>query len=115
MSAGLRKVCLTWALPGARRKTASSTPSTTTVLAVDSTTPRRLLSPSSRDRRAARSGSPCASKSGLDRRDAGEVLQVPRGQPGQRAVALQRSQRLVHAAHQRVALREEQAVVLAGG
>src|SRR5436309_15428148 len=113
MSAGLRNVCLTWALPGASRKTASSTASTTTVLAVDSTTPRRLPSPSSRDRRAVRSGRPCserrgASNSGLDGGDAGEVLQVLRGQLGQRAVALQRRQRLVHAAHQRVTLREEQ-------
>ena len=55
MSVGLRNVCLTTALPGASRKMATSTASTTTVLVVDSTIPRRLLSPSSRDRRADRS------------------------------------------------------------
>ena len=48
MSAGLKNVCLTWALPGASRKMPTSTASTTTVLVVDSTTPRRLLSPSIR-------------------------------------------------------------------
>ena len=58
MSAGLKNVCLTWALPGASRKMASTTAITTTVLAVDSATPRRLLSPSIRDRRDDRSGSP---------------------------------------------------------
>src|SRR5689334_22435 len=112
MSAGLKNVCLTCALPGASRKTATSTPSTTTVLVVDSTTPRRLLSPSSRDRRADRSGSPASGSPApggpapgwprtlrLDRGDAGEVLQVLTGQLGQRAVALQRRQRLVHAGH----------------
>src|SRR5690349_5261818 len=123
MSAGLKNVCLTCALPGASRKTATSTASTTTVLAVDSTTPRRLLSPSSLDRRADRSGSPASGSPApgwprtlrLDRGDAGEVLQVLTGQLSQRAVALQRRQRLVYAGHQRVALGEQQAVVLAGG
>ena len=66
MSAGLKNVCLTWALPGASRKAAASAASTTTVLAVDNAAPWRLRSPSIRDRRAARlgspgSGSPCAS------------------------------------------------------
>ena len=64
MSAGLKNVCLTWALPGASRKMPTSTASTTTVLVVDSTTPRRLLSPSIRDRRDDSSGSPCASTYG---------------------------------------------------
>src|SRR5689334_10030499 len=117
MSAGLKNVCLTWALPGARAMMAASTASTTTVLTVDSTVPRRLRSPSSLDRRADRSGSPRSSRAlrlhlRLDGRDAGEVLEVLRRQVGQRAVALQRGQRLVHAAHQLVALGEQQPVVL---
>ena len=64
MSAGLKNVCRTWPLPGASRKMATSAASTTTVLAVDSAAPRRLRSPSIRDRRADRSGSPCASTYG---------------------------------------------------
>src|SRR5947208_1000005 len=83
-------------------KMISSTAGTTMVLAVDSTMPRRLLSPSSRDRRADRSGRPASGRSctlGLDRGDAGEVLQPLRGQLGQRPVALQRGQCLVHAGH----------------
>src|ERR1700730_3431039 len=120
MSAGLQKVCVTWALPGANRKMASPTAITTTVLVVDSATPRRLLSPSIRDRRDDRSPSPWAGKRGasnfrLDWGGAGVELQVFRCQLGQRAVALQRGQGLVHAGHQRVALGEQQAVVLAGG
>src|ERR1700733_14841610 len=116
MSVGLKNVCLTWRLPGASRKIASSAASTTTVLAVERTSPRRSPELSSRDRRADRSGSPCASAIGLrlDGRDADVDLQVLRRQPGQRAVTLQRGQRLVHAANQRVTLREQQAVVLAG-
>src|SRR2546421_9336751 len=120
MSSGLKNVCLTWPLPGASSKRAASTASTTTVLAVDSAAPRRPP-PSIRERRADRSGRPCSGSpcSGstlrLDRGDAGEVLQVLRGQLGQRPVALQRGQRLVDAGHERVALGEEQAGVLAGG
>ena len=39
MSAGLKNVCLTAALPGASRNSATSAASTTTVLAVDSDQP----------------------------------------------------------------------------
>src|ERR1700733_11873656 len=98
MSVGLKKVCLTTRLPGAARKSATSAASTTTVLAVDRATPRRLPSPSSRDRRADRSGS----ASGLDGGDTGVNLQVLGLQLGQRAVALQRRDGLVHAGDQRV-------------
>ena len=65
MSVGLKNVCLTWPLPGASRKIASSAASTTTVLAVDRISPRRSPSPRIRDRRADRSGSPCTSTYGL--------------------------------------------------
>ena len=62
MSVGLKNVCRTWPLPGASRTMAASAASTTTVLAVDNAAPRRLRSPSIRDRRADRSGSPCSGK-----------------------------------------------------
>jgi hypothetical protein len=60
MSAGLKNVCRTAALPGASRNRAASAASTTIVLAVDTATAPRPL-PSSRDPRRAwpnESGSP---------------------------------------------------------
>src|SRR3984957_14805203 len=114
MSVGLKKVCRTTRLPGAAKKSATSAASTMTVLVVDRDTLRRLPSPSIRDRREEKSGSP-PSASGLDGGDTGVNLQVLGLQPGQRAVAPQRGEGLVDAADQRVALGEQQAVVLSGG
>ena len=59
MSVGLKNVCLTWLLPGASRKIASSAASTTTVLAVDRTSPRRSPAPRIRDRGADGRASRC--------------------------------------------------------
>src|SRR5690242_868255 len=127
MSAGSKNVCLTSALPGASRKIATSPASTTTVLAVEIAVARR---PPPLSRRGPRpvvpndpgmgppprlTGAPGPrGRSGLDRRDAEVDLQVLLLQLLQRPVALQRRDGLVHAAHQRVALAEQQPVVLAG-
>src|SRR5580658_5362788 len=97
MSVGLKKVCRTSRLPGASKNSTTTAAITTTVLAVDTASPRRSPVPSSRDRRADRSGSPSASGSGLDGGDTGVNLQVLGLQLGQRPVARQRGQGLVDA------------------
>src|ERR1035438_351286 len=112
MSVGLKNVCRTTALPGASRNRATSAPSTTMVLAVDTATAPRPL-PSSRDPRRAWPkdvwGGPTirTRPSGLDRRHALVDLQVLLLQGGQRAVAIQRGQRRQHSARQRIPRSEE--------
>src|SRR3984885_5690063 len=127
MSAGLKNVCRTWALPGARRKTATSAPSTTTVLAVETAAARGPPLLSRRGPRPVVPKDPGAGPppprlmsegrkpgAGLDR-GAGEVdLQVLLLQRLQRPVGLERRDGLVHAGDERIAEAEQQAVVLPG-
>src|ERR1700722_1210199 len=140
-SCGLKKACPTALAPGARPKSSAISASTTTVLRVEMIVPRRpppvnrrgprpvlklpaAMLPAARPPPGPPSGggtsvlmrrSRRGARSRLDRREVQVNTEELLLQLLQLAVVSQGGQRLVHAGHQRVALGEDQAVVLTHG